>query len=185
MRDFVPMLRTGVALSALVLLTAQQPAPPPAQQPDTAKKAATRQPLKIDPKLKFIAGCWRGTLDGGETFIEENWSTPSENLYLATTRYLTKKDRATGFEFTRIEATDSGVAFIASSNGEPPNTYMLKTLVDEYVLFENPKATFPQRIMYRMSSDGWLIPRNEGQGPSLEVRLQRVMCPGADVKLKP
>ena len=30
-----------------------------------------------------------------------------------------------------------------------------------------------------------LIPRNEGDGPSFEVRLHRVKCPGADIKLKP
>ena len=63
---------------------------------------------------------------------------------------------------------------------------MMKTLVDEYVLFEKPaKKTLPQRIMYRLASDGALIPRNEGDGPSVELRFHRVKCPGADIKLKP
>ena len=87
-----------------------------------------------------------------------------------------------------IEVNDSGlVVFAARSSGEPEeDVYTMKTLVDGYVLFENPiKKKFPQRIMYRMASDGALIPRNEGEGPSVEIRFHRVKCPGADVKLKP
>ena len=61
----------------------------------------------------------------------------------------------------------------------------MKTLVDEYVMFENPAKNFPQRIMYRLASDGALIPRNEGDGPSFEVRFRRIKCPGADIKLRP
>ena len=59
-------------------------------------------------------------------------------------------------------------------------------LVDEYVMFENfAKKEFPQRFIYRLASDGSLIPRNEGDGPSFEVRLKRIKCPGSDIKLRP
>lgn len=175
-----PLLALAAAFLALPVLQAQDSAkttPKPATAP--AKK-----PARIDiSKLKFISGCWRAPLDK-ETFVEENWSTPSENLFLSTTRYL-KKGRATGFEFSRIEVTDSGVIFSASSDAKPFDIYYMKTLVDEYVMFENPAKKFPQKIIYRMASDGFLIPRNEGDGPSVELRMQRVKCPGADIKLKP
>jgi hypothetical protein len=95
------------------------------------------------------------------------------------------KERATGYEFTRIQWVDSMVVFAASSNGKPEDVYPLKTLADGYVLFENlEKKGFPQRIMYREASDGALIPRNEGEGPSVELRFHRVKCPGADIKIK-
>lgn len=155
-----------------------QEIPKPVEKPAPPKK-----PNVDFSRFKFLEGCWRGET-GKDEFVEENWSSPSENLLLATTRYL-KKDRATGYEFTRIQWVDSVVVFAASSDGKPEDVYPLKTLAFEYAEFEAPgKKTFPTRIIYRMASDGALIPRNEGDRPSIEVRFQRVKCPGADIKLK-
>lgn len=176
----------------LALTAALFAAAPLTAQDSTASKAPekAKAPKKVDiSKLKFMSGCWGGSLgsDKDKVDVEEFWSTPSENLLLSTTRYL-KKGRATGFEFSRIEVTDSGaVVFAARSSGEAvEDVYTMKTLVDDYVLFENPtKKKFPQRIMYRMATDGALIPRNEGEGPSVEIRFRRIKCPGADIKLRP
>lgn len=131
-------------------------------------------------KLKFISGCWQGE-PGDGSVVEENWTTPSDNLLLGVTRYLKKKD-ATNWEFTRIERSDSLNAFIAMSKGEPPDTFALKTLVDEVAIWENPRKDFPKRIMYRRTSDGSLIVRLEDDSPAgerdFELRLRRVKCPG-------
>jgi len=169
-------------LASLIVAGLALPASAAAQQPatDSAKASAAKTPAKpsVDfDKFKFMSGCWQGQLDK-DTAIEEIWTTPSENLLLAVTRYL-KKERATGYEFTRIQATDSGVVFAAASDGKPENVYLMKTLVDEYVLFENDGKAFPNRIMYRLASDGHLIPRNEGnEAPSVELRMRKVKCPG-------
>ncbi len=174
MRNSSLFLTIAAALALPSGLAAQQPAP------DSAAKSSAEKPAKppVDfEKLKFMAGCWQGQLDK-DTYVEEIWTTPSENLLLATTRYL-KKNRATGYEFTRIQATDSGVVFGAASDGKEENIYLLKTLVDDYVLFENDGKRFPNRIMYRLASDGALIPRNEGNdAPSIELRMRKMKCPG-------
>lgn len=129
-------------------------------------------------QLEFMSGCWSGALDPATT-VEEIWTTTSPNLMLATTRYLDRDGKATGWEFTRIALTDSSAVFAAAGNGAPEEVYQLKTLVDEFVVFENPDKKFPQRISYRLASDGSLIPRNEGDGvPSVEVRMRRIRCPG-------
>jgi len=176
---------TFIALAVACLAApplAAQVGEKPKEIPKTDPKK--KEPKTIDiSKLRFISGCWRGRLDKDQ-MVEENWTSPSQNLFLATTRYLDKNNRATSYELTRIQATDTAVVFAASSDGKPEDVYTMKTLVDEYVLFENPKKTFPQRIMYRMSSDGALIPRNEGDAPSIELRMLRVKCPGADIKIK-
>jgi Domain of unknown function (DUF6265) len=175
---FIAVAVACLAATSLVAQAGEKPKEVP-------KEAKKKEPKPIDiSKLRFISGCWRGRLDK-DHMVEENWSSPSKNLFLATTRYLDRNNYATGFEFTRIEASDTLVVFAASSDGKPEDVYTMKTLVDEYVLFENPKKTFPQRIMYRMASDGALIPRNEGDAPSIELRMQRVKCPGADIKLQP
>ena len=155
-----------------------------------SKPAEKPKPVKLVDisRLKFMSGCWAGSLgsDKDKIDVEETWSTLSDNLLLSYTRYL-KKGHATGFEFSRIEATDTGVVFAARSGGEAEeDSYKMSKLVDDYVLFENPlKKKFPQRIMYRMATDGALIPRNEGDGPSVEIRFHRIKCPGSDIKLRP
>lgn len=129
-------------------------------------------------RLDFMAGCWEGKLDR-ETTIEEVWTAPTETMMLATTRYLNKKGEATGWEFTRVMASDSGVVFAAASNGEAEHVYLLSQYASEYVVFENLSKPFPQRISYRRARDGALIARNEGEGQlSVELRFQRVRCPG-------
>jgi hypothetical protein len=168
----VSIVVAGLAFPAAA--SSQQP------KPDSTKPSEAKAPPKPEVdfgKFKFMSGCWMGQLDK-DTAIEEIWTSPSENLLLAITRYL-KKERATGYEFTRIQATDSGVVFAAASDGKPENVYLLKTLVNEYALFENDGKSFPNRIMYRLASDGHLIPRNEGnEAPSVELRMRKVKCPG-------
>lgn len=151
----------------------RRPDDPPAEKKEKKKDLM----LKLDDKLKFMAGCWQGPIDR-ETMVEEIWTTPTENLMTSTTRYI-RKDRATSFEFSRIMSTDSSVTFSASTEGKPFDEYQMIQVVDEYVVFENTKKTFPQRISYRLASDGNLIPRNEGEGqPAIEVRFKKVKCPG-------
>lgn len=151
---------------------------PQDRPPEEKRDKPAKLKYHLDDKLKFMAGCWQGQV-GPETMVEEIWTNPTENLMTSTTRYLTK-GRATSFEFSKIEARDSTIVFAASSEGKPFDEYTLKSLVDEYIVFENLKKSFPQRIIYRLASDGSLIPRNEGDGQtSIEVRFKRVKCPGA------
>jgi len=162
----------GLAAVLLASSLAAQEHPKPVEKPKPPPK-----PSVDFSKFKFMTGCWQGQLNKDEV-VEEIWTTPSDNLLLATTRYLTK-EYATAYEFTRIQWVDSMVVFAASSNGKPEDVYPLKSLADGYVLFDNPqKKGFPQRIMYREASDGALIPRNEGDGPSVELRFHRIKCPG-------
>jgi len=155
------------------------PAAPLAAQDAPATPASRATPVQLKlTRLDFMAGCWEGQLDQ-ETIIEEVWTAPTDQMLLATTRYLNRKREATGWEFTRIAATDSGVVFAAAGNGEPENVYLLAQVADGYVLFENLAKPFPQRISYRTASDGALIARNEGEGQlSIELRMRRVRCPG-------
>lgn len=175
--------RLWYLLSFLAAIPLSGPARAQARDvPDQTPKPKLEKPAKLkyhlDDKLKFMAGCWQAPV-GPDAMVEEIWSNPTENLMTSTTRYLTK-NRATSFEFSKIESKDSTITFAASTEGRPFDEYTLKTLVDEYVVFENLKKTFPQRIIYRLASDGSLIPRNEGDGQtSVEVRFRKVKCPGS------
>jgi hypothetical protein len=130
-------------------------------------------------KLKFMAGCWQGLL-GPDKVVEEIWTAPAENLMLATTRTLEKK-RATSWEFTALERAEGTVFYISTPNGEVPDTFRLKFLVDEAATWERAGTEFPNRIMYRLASDGSLIVRLESEDASqagFELRMRRLKCPG-------
>jgi hypothetical protein len=167
----------GLLAGLILVPTTTRAQSPESPQPGREEKRPKLK-YKLNDKLKFMAGCWVGQIDK-DTEVEEIWNNPTENLMTGTTRYISH-NRATSFEFSRIEAQDSTVVFAASTEGKPFDEYNLKTLIDEYVVFENLKKTFPQRIIYRLASDGSLIPRNEGEGQtSVEVRFKKVKCPGA------
>lgn len=177
MRISLLLLALGAGSAAPSLSVAQEH-PKPVEKPKPPAK-----PNVDFAKFKFMEGCWVGEVDKDQT-VEEIWTSPADNLLLSTTRYYEKK-RVTGYDFNRIEWQDSVVVFGVRTKGkDTEDVYTLKTLVPEYALFENPtKKEFPTRIMYRLASDGSLIPRNEGDGPSIELRFQRVKCPGADIKI--
>jgi len=130
-------------------------------------------------KLGFMAGCWQATT-GKEQTVEENWTTPSDNLMLGVARYFTRK-QAVSYEFTVIERTDTATYVISIPKGQAPDTFRLKMLVDEAASWERPGSTFPGLIMYRRASDGSLIVRFEAPpgsaDPSVEVRMLRSKCP--------
>lgn len=165
-------LVTGVASQV-----AAQDEPPRERRREEQKPKDVKLKLRLDQKLKFMAGCWEGTM-GKDQIVEEIWTNPSENLMTSTTRYL-NKGRAVSYEFSRIVSTDTSVTFSASTEGKAFDSYEMVQQVDDYVVFENKAKSFPQRIIYRKAADGSLIPRNEGEGQtSVEVRLSKVKCPG-------
>lgn len=165
------------ALAALFVVLASAGSVAAQTQDRQEKPEKPKLQVKLNERLKFMAGCWEGRLDR-QTIVEEIWTNPTENLMTSTTRYITD-DRATSHEFSRITSRDSTVTFEASTEGKPFDEYTMVQLVDEYVVFENLKKSFPQRISYRLASDGSLLPRNEGEGQtSVEVRFRKVKCPG-------
>jgi hypothetical protein len=133
-------------------------------------------------RLEFMAGCWQGVLPDGAV-VEEIWTTPAHNLMLGLTRYLDKdRERATNWEFTFIERTDSTVYFVPQTKTEKPDTFRLKTLVDEVAAWTREGEDFPAGIMYRLTSDKAIIARLEAppnsDQRSFELRMTRMKCPG-------
>ncbi len=67
------------------------------------------------------------------------------------------------FEFMQIrQETNGEILFIAKPSGQPEATFKLIKGSDREVIFENPQHDFPQRVIYRLQSDGSLLGRIEG-----------------------
>lgn len=142
----------------------------------------TQAPMPLRPALAdlgFMAGCWRGTAEGG-TVIDEYYTPPSENLILGVSRY-TKGRRVISYEFATIAAQgDSDLVLTPRPVGQSPADFSLTRLQPGMAVWSNPKHDFPQVISYRRLGSDSLAARIEGPGPngtqSSEWKMGKVPC---------
>ena len=85
------------------------------------------------------------------------------------------------FEFMQIrQEADGGILFIAKPSGQPEATFKLIKSGAREVIFENPQHDFPQRVIYRLQSDGSLLGRIEGvskgKEKSVDFPMSRERC---------
>ncbi len=129
------------------------------------------------PDLAFMSGCWQGAFEsrGRSGTIEEQYTSPSANLMLGTTRYLIE-GRAVMFELTSILLDDSTVTLTPYPRGSrSEHGFELTSVVADSAVFEAPEHDFPKRIIYRLR-DGQLLARiDDGTlaGPSQSWQMSR------------
>lgn len=149
-----------------------------ALRPQAAASGTSVQSPSLQ-SVAFMAGCWRGAIPNG--YMEEYYSTPTANLILGTTRYV-RGGRTVDFEFTRIEASDSGIVLMPQPRGRPPTPFRLTSSDSGSATWENPAHDFPQRILYRRHGRDSLVAAIEGPGSEgtrrIEWRMGRVNCDG-------
>jgi len=109
--------------------------------------------------LAWMAGCWVG--DEGAGRSEECWMPPAGGMMLGLHRDLAADGSLAGFEYLRIVADESGLAYLASPGGRSPTTFRLQEASAGRVVFSCPEHDFPQRIVYVLDS-GMLHARVEG-----------------------
>ena len=169
------MMRLGITLAALTTITAVDPLAPVA--PIAATASASQQP-SLQP-VAFVSGCWRGAIPNG--YMEEYYSTPTSNLIVGVTRYV-RDGRTVDFEFSRIEASDSGIVLMPQPRGRAPTSFRLSASDSSSATWENPTHDFPQRILYRREGRDSLVAAIEGPGSAgtrrIEWRMGRVNCDG-------
>ena len=140
----------------------------------TSPLAAQRSQVS---SLSWLAGCWQ-MRSGGAT-IEEQWMGPRANSMMGMGR-TTRGDSVVSAEFVRIYSSPRGLVYAASPLGQTPAEFVVKSTGAREIVFENPRADFPQRIMYRAVGRDSLTARIEGtiggqlRGQSFSYR--RVRC---------
>ena len=107
--------------------------------------------------LHWMTGHWAATI--GDVEMEEHWTAARGGMMLGMHRDL-RKGRAM-FEFLRIVQTKDGITLYAQPAGAPAIQFPLADMMQHYVIFENPKHDFPQRISYELK-EGKLCARVEG-----------------------
>ncbi len=128
--------------------------------------------------LAWLSGCWAAS--NQETGSGEQWMPPAGGTMLGVNRTV-RDSKTVAFEFMRIvEQGDGGLEFIASPSGQDTTSFLMISVNDREVIFENPDHDFPQRIIYRLLSDEDLLGRIEGtiNGEELAVDfpMKRTEC---------
>ncbi|MCA8963676.1 MAG: hypothetical protein H6838_10670 [Planctomycetes bacterium] len=104
--------------------------------------------------LEWLAGAWVGTRSSGSS-IEERWSPPLGGAMLGTSRTVSR-GRMSAFEFLRVVERDGGLVYVAQPGGATATEFVLTELTGSRAVFDNPRHSYPKRIVYERSSAGEL-----------------------------
>jgi hypothetical protein len=156
------ILFLAVALGATAALAQTAPVPAPAATDPKAQEGAALA------SLAWLEGCWRGT--AGPREFREHWMPLRGNMLIGTS-HMVVDGRTDGYEYLRIELRPDGVHYVAAPAGKNETAFRLTEQTvdraagreDEVFTFTNPALDFPQRIVYRRASDGWLYAAVEGK----------------------
>lgn len=155
MINVLPRLSSLALLVALLVPQDPAPAAPPAAKPGTETAAKTPAPAKYGvadlAKLDWLVGTWR--LQDGETVTEEHWRPLQGNTMLGSSHTF-RGERTLAFEFLRLTAARGQIGYVAMPGGKAPTTFLLQTLGDGVVEFENAEHDYPQRIRYERTAKG-------------------------------
>jgi hypothetical protein len=167
-------IRYLVAAAALQAAAAFAQAPAPDLTPLDAKSASV---------MSWLYGCWGGKVNGRD--FREQWMPLRGNtmLGIGSTEF---QDKLSSYEYLRIEGRGDGVYYVALPSEQKEAAFKLVSAVrdnrDEANIFtfENAQHDFPQRIIYRRGTEGWLYATIEGkmQGQDRQVTYpyRRIDC---------
>jgi hypothetical protein len=146
-----------VALTAAIV--------PPGAVAQTATGAAP-QPDAPSPLEAFawLAGCWEGKIN--ERDFREEW-LPLRGDVMVGVSQTAMQSKTLSYEYLRLEPRADAVYYIPSPSGKKETPFRLSGKKvdggDEIFTFVNDSGEFPQRIIYRRGTQGWLYAHVEGE----------------------
>lgn len=186
----IPKYLQSVLTAALLAGTlvgpasAQAPATPPAVPSGGAAndKPADKPTGPLAP-LAWMRGCWEGKVNQRD--FREEWLPTASDMMIGVSQ-TTLRDKTIDFEYLRLESRPDGVFYIAAPSGKNEAAFRLAGQTtsggDEVFTFVSatPGAEYPQRIIYRHASEGWLYATVEGKIKGVDKQvifpMRRVDC---------
>src|SRR5437867_7762605 len=159
---------------ALVAPGLAQTPPVTEQKPAAATDTNAAGNALLTP-LAWLEGCWGGSVNKRE--FREHW-LPLHGDVMVGAGQTVRQGKTLDYEYLRLEPRADGVYYIAASSGQKETSFRLtgKTTdgPDEIFTFERSGDEFPQRIIYRRATEGWLYAHVEGK---LQGQDKRVIYP--------
>jgi hypothetical protein len=136
--------------------------------------------------LAWLEGCWRGSVNQRE--FREHW-LPLRGGMIIGVGQTVMQDRTQDFEYLRIESRTDGIYYVAVPSGRNEAAFRLANVVNDdrgtEFTFTSEADAFPQRIVYRRGSEGWLYASVEGRQDGEERKviypMRRIGCESGEV----
>lgn len=130
--------------------------------------------------LAWLAGCWART--DAEAGSGEQWTLPAGGTMLGVSRTV-RDGQTVEFEFVVIRAGQDGtLVYHAHPSGQASAEFRLARTGPREVVFENDAHDFPQRIGYRLDTDGtldaWIEGTRDGATRRIPFPMRRTSCDG-------
>jgi hypothetical protein len=177
------MLCCGGLLAGTLHAQVPAPAPLPAPAPSPAPTAPvqTAGPALELNSLSWLEGCWRGEVAQYE--FREHW-LPLRGGLMVGAGHVVFQGKTQDYGYLRLETRADGVYYVSISSAKKEAAFKLTaTSVDDkdtIFTFVNAVDEFPQRVIYRRGSEGWLYATVEGKVNGEEKRviypMRRVDC---------
>jgi hypothetical protein len=170
-----------IALIASSIAYAQYVAP--GKSPEKAAPASPAE-TPLTP-LGWLDGCWRGSVNQRE--FREHW-LPLRGGVMLGVSHTVMLDKTQDYEYLRLEMRPDGVYYvIESSDAKPAQFKLAETTTDgdaTIFTFTNVADDFPQRIIYRRGSLGWLYAtvegKQDGKDRQIIYPMRRISCETGD-----
>jgi len=178
------LLAFALALaSSLTPALAQTPAAT-AQDPAAANAPAASAPANPASTLEpfgWLHGCWDGKVNQRD--FREEWLPLRGDMMIGVSQTVSQ-GKTQDFEYLRLELRPEGIFYVAVPAGKKETSFRLSGRTrdgeNEIFTFENPVDEFPQRIIYRRATEGWLYAHVEGKLNALPrsviYPMRRVDC---------
>lgn len=115
-------------------------------------------------QLSWMQGTWK--MDTPEGVLQEQWTVANDTLWQARS-YMTSQTGDTLFQETiDLKQTEGSIYYIPtvpSQNGGKPVSFKATKASADEAIFENSMHDFPQRIIYKRTSDTTIVAAVEGQ----------------------
>jgi hypothetical protein len=158
----------------------------PTATPNTAAAAAPVNPPSMLEPLGWLHGCWDGKVNQRD--FREEW-LPLRGDMMIGVSHTVSQGKTQDFEYLRLELRPEGIFYVNVPSGKKETSFRFsgktKQGDSEIFTFENPVDEFPQRIVYRRGSEGWLYAQVEGKlnglPRSVIYPMRRVDCRSGDL----
>jgi hypothetical protein len=176
------VLHPLVAAALAGLLAASVCAQTPPASPPAANKTDNAEPGPLAP-LAWFHGCWGGVVNQRD--FREQWLPLTGDTMVGISQ-TTLRGKTVDFEYLRLESRPEGVFYVATQADKSEAAFRLSARTtaggDELFTFVNaaPAVEYPQRIIYRRGSEGWLYVTVEGKVRGIDKQvifpMRRVDC---------
>lgn len=176
----------AASLASMLTAGAFAEAPHPATPATAAKGEKSADSSATGPlaPLAWVHGCWGGKVNQHD--FREEWLPLAGDMMIGVSQ-TTLRGKTVDYEYLRLENRPEGVFYIAAQAGKNDAAFRLATQTtavggDQVFTFINsaPGVDYPQRIIYRRASEGWLYATVEGkikgQDKQVVFPMRRVDC---------